>query len=242
VATMTSPMGRPVPYRDPVDPRLRAAVDASLQWYDDVFAVHGIPTARGDGLWCARAEPPRWHSAAKTLEPRVPAHHALSAVEPFEHCSVADSFGTLDLSHAGFAVLFEAAWVHHEPPAPTGGLPAGWSVVTRADELDEWNVRHETTGVLLPEMLAHPRFTFLAHRAGGLLDGGAVLHDVRGEAVGLSNGWALPGTTLDVAAVIACAGTVHSGRAIVDYARGEELDALVEAGFSRLGPQVVWVR
>jgi hypothetical protein len=58
----------------------------------------------------------------------------------------------------------------------------------------------------------------------------------------LSNGWALPGTTPDVAALVACAGALHPGRGIVDYAWGEELDALVEAGFSRLGPQVVWLR
>jgi hypothetical protein len=113
-------------------------------------------------------------------------------------------------------------------------LPSGWSIVTHAEELRQWNALHETTGVLLEEMLSHPRFTFLAHHSGGGLDGGAVLHDCHGEAVGLSNGWALPGTMLDVAALVACAGALHPGRGIVDYAWGDELDALVEAGFSRL--------
>lgn len=72
--------------------------------------------------------------------------------------------------------------------------------------------------------------------------GRAVLHDCQGEAVGLSNARALPGASLAVAALGACAGTVHPGRALVDYVRGDDLDALVEGGFSRLGPQVVWVR
>ena len=230
-------------YGDPVDPRLRVAIDASLQWYGDVFAVHGIPTRHDDGLWFAAGEPPRWHSAAKTFEPAVTAYRAAHAVEPFEHCSIADSFGTLDLADSGFSVLFEATWVHLEPPAePSGVLPSGWSIVTHAEELRQWNALHETTGVLLEEMLSHPRFTFLAHHSGGGLDGGAVLHDCDGEAVGLSNGWALPGTMLDVAALVACAGALHPGRGIVDYAWGDELDALVEAGFSRLGPQVVWLR
>jgi hypothetical protein len=233
----------PVFYGDDVDPRLRTAVHASLQWYDDVFAVHGVPTSHADGLWCARGEPPRWHSAAKTVEPTVGAQRVVRAVEPFEHCSVADSFGTLDLSDAGFALLFEATWVHHEPLArPPGEMPEDWSVVKHADELDRWNALHDTAGVLLPEMLGHRRFTFLAHDADDGLTGGAVLHDCRGDAVGLSNSWTLPGTSLDVAALVACASMIHPGRGIVDYAWGDELDALVDGGFSGLGPQVVWVR
>lgn len=228
---------------DGVDPRLRTAVDASARWYDDVFAVHDIPTSRGDGLWYACGEPPRWHSAAKTLEPSVAVHRAVRAVELFEHCSVADSFGDLDLSGAGFELLFEATWVHHTPYAqPAAVLPEGWSVVSRHDELEQWNILHETTGVLVPAMLTHPRFTFLARHADSVLTGGAVLHDCQGDAVGLSNAWVLPGTRLDAAALVACAGTTHPGRGLTDYARGEDLDALVEAGFTRLGPQVVWNR
>jgi hypothetical protein len=168
-------------------------VDASLQWYDDVFAVHGIPTLLAGGLWCAKGEPPRWHSAAKTLDPTVPTDRVLLAVEQFEHCSVADSFGTLDPSAAGFELLFEATWVHRTPLVkPTGQMPGGWSVVTEPDELRSWNALHDTTGVLVPSLLAHPRFTFLARHEDGVLTGGAVLHDCRGEIVGLSNTWALP--------------------------------------------------
>ena len=226
-----------------VDLCSRDAVDASLQWYDDVFAVHGIPTLLAGGLWCAKGEPPRWHSAAKTLDPTVPTDRVLLAVEQFEHCSVADSFGTLDPSAAGFELLFEATWVHRTPLVkPTGQMPGGWSVVTEPDELRSWNALHDTTGVLVPSLLAHPRFTFLARHEDGVLTGGAVLHDCRGEIVGLSNTWALPGRRLDVAAVVACVGAIHPGRGIVDYAWGADLDALVEAGFSPLGPQVVWVR
>jgi hypothetical protein len=226
-----------------VDQRLRTAVDASQEWYDDVFAVHGIPTSSADGLWWAGSEPPRWHSAAKTLEPTARVQRALRAVEQFERCSVADSFGTLDLSHVGFQLLFEATWIHHSPPAqPSGGLPGGWSVVTRAVALDQWNAQHGTAGVLLPELLTHPRFTVLARYADDFLIGGAVLHDCHGEAVGLSNAWAVPGAMLDPMALLACAGTIHPGRAIVAYARGDDLDTLVDAGFSQLGPQVVWAR
>lgn len=226
-----------------MDRRLATAVDASVRWYEDVFAVHGIPTSRAEGLWYARSEPPRWHSAAKTLEPSVPAHRVTRAVEPFEHCSVADSIGDLDLSGAGFELLFEATWVHHAPSTrPASVLPGGWSVVSDENELDQWNNLHDTTGVLVPALLAHPRLVVLARREGEVLSGGAVLHDCRGDAVGLSNAWALPGTGLDASALVTCAGALHPGRGIVDYARGEELDALLEVGFRRVGPHVVWVR
>ena len=226
-----------------MEPRLRTAVDASLQWYDDVFEIHAIPTARADGLWFARGEPPRWHSVAKTLEPTVSWHRIAEAAEPFGHCSVADSFGTLDLTGAHFEVLFEATWVHHPPLArPARELPAGWSVVTDADDLDQWNSLHDTTGVLVPALLTHPRFTFLAHRSDGVLTGGAVVHGCSGEAVGLSNVWTQPSVEVDVAALLACVAALHPARSIVDYAWGEDLDALVNAGFTRLGPQVVWAR
>jgi hypothetical protein len=79
------------------DRRLGAAVRAGGAWYDDVFRVHGIPTRREGGLWRALAEPPRWHSVAKTLHPDVPTAQVVDAMAPFDRCSVADSFATLDL-------------------------------------------------------------------------------------------------------------------------------------------------
>src|SRR4051794_19281479 len=96
----------------PADPRLRAALDASRAWYDDVFALHGIATTTGDGLWWALADPPPWHSAAKTLEPGVPVDRVLDAVADRPSCAVADSFGDLDLGRHGFRLLVEATWLH----------------------------------------------------------------------------------------------------------------------------------
>ena len=225
-----------------MDPRLRSAVDASLAWYDDVFAVHGIPTAVEQGVWHALEEPPRWHSAAKTTAPTEDPAPVVRAVERFGSCSVADSFGRLDLSGSGFDLLFEATWVHHSAADGTSALPDGWTVVRHAALIRSWNAAHDTAEVLLPAMLTHPRFTILARTEDDVLTGGAVLHDCPGEAVGLSNTWSASGTVLDPRAVLACAQALHPGRSVVDYAQGADLEAMVEAGFSRLGPQVVWVR
>ena len=98
---------------------------ASLQWYEDVFALHGIPTAVDDGLWRALAEPPRWHSAAKTLRPDVSVEQVVEAVAGFGPCSVADSYGTLDLTGVGFERLFTASWLHRAPLPPDACVAAG---------------------------------------------------------------------------------------------------------------------
>jgi hypothetical protein len=214
---------------------------ASLAWYEDVFAAHGIPTRSDDALWRALAEPPPWHSVAKTLRRDVTPDRVLRAVEPFEHCSVADSYGTVDLAPAGFQRLFTASWLHREAPPAATTLPRAWGVITEAGELARWNERHDYAGVLLPAFLEHPRFIVLArHGTGGPL-GGAVLHEA-GATVELSNAWAVRGGDEDVAAMVACAAVLHPGRPLVGYAHGDELGRWLAAGFRATGTHVVWVR
>ncbi|MDT0213392.1 hypothetical protein Q9R29_05800 [Rothia sp. ARF10] len=227
---------------DGAEEQLELAVRASAAWYDEVFEVHGIPSGRDDGLWSAEAEPPRWHSAAKTLRPGVPVERVVRAVERFPGCAVADSFADLDLGAHGFSPLFTASWVHRA--ASSGVLPSwpeGWSVVSGAEELAAWNALHDTTDVLLPALLTSPRFTFLARHDAGAMVAGAVLHDVDG-AVELSNTWAARDGADDVAALVACAAVLHPGRPLVGYDRGDELLRLLDAGFVDVGPHVVWVR
>lgn len=218
-----------------------AAVRASLAWYEDVFALHGIPTLVEGGLWRALADPPPWHSAAKTLRPGIAVDRVLEAVEPFAHCSVADSHGTLDLTDAGFDRLFTASWLFREAAPAAERLPPGWSVVTRADDLARWSEVHDYAGVLLPPVLDHPRFTVLVRQEGERMVGGAVLH-VTGTAVELSNCWAAGGGNEDVEAMVACAAASHPGLAVVGYAHGEELSRWRAAGFRRTGAHVVWAR
>jgi hypothetical protein len=219
---------------------LRAAVDGSVAWYQDVFAVHRIPTLIDGDLWAARAQPPRWHSVAKTLRPAAGAGPVLAAVEPFAECSVADSFGTLDLSAAGFDRLLEATWLHHPPLQPRQALPPSWSVVTTEPDLVEWNAAHDTTGVLLPALLRHPRFTFVAQRDAGQITAGAVLHDAD-AAVELSNAWSRSGHAPDPEDLLGCIAALRPRRSITGYT-SEGIDVLTEAGFVPLGPHVVWLR
>lgn len=121
-------------------------------------------------------------------------------------------------------------------------MPSGWSLVLDERTLGEWNDAHDTTGVLLPRLLTEPRFTFLAHHADGVLTGGAVLHDGGEGTTGLWNHWNRPGTPADAEVLLGCVDALRPGRGVVTYARGDDLDRLVELGFAPLGPQVVWLR
>jgi hypothetical protein len=225
-----------------VDPRLRVAVDASVRWYDDVFAAHGVPVQVTGGLWWALGTPPPWHSAVKTLEPYADLEAVLHAMAVHGHGTVADSFGSLDLARHGFDLLIDATWLHRPAdPGPAASLPPGWSVVADPDLLAVWNEHHDTGGVLLPALLEHPRFRFLARHADGYLVAGAVTH-VAGDAVLLSNCWSVPGRPLDLGEVLAAVAALHPGQPIVDYEWGEALQAMLAAGFTPLGPQRVWAR
>lgn len=226
-----------------VEPRLRAAVASSVHWYEDIFALHGIPTAIQDGLWRSLGRPPRWHSAAKTTTPGNVKAEALRAVEAFDHCAIADSFGVLDLSDAGFSLLFEATWVHHPALTQTAdALPEGWSVIGAEKELEKWNREHDTLDVLLPPLLIHPRFQFLCEKSDDRLLGGAVLHDTGGGIVGMSNEWAVAGREPDPAALLSCAANLYPGCSVVGYEQGQALEALLDEGFTAVGPQRVWAR
>jgi hypothetical protein len=100
-----------------MDPRLRAAVDASVCWYEELFALHGVGHRVTDGMWSALGPPPPLHSAAKSVRPWATSGQALNDVAAYEHCSIADSFGALDLP--GFELLFEARWLFREPLPPS---------------------------------------------------------------------------------------------------------------------------
>jgi hypothetical protein len=223
-----------------MDPRLLAAVAASRSWYDDIFELHRIAVGSDGALWWAEDTPPRWHSAVKTLVPTTDPSGALRRMERHPQGTVADSFGLLDLTTRGFDLLFAATWLHHPGTSPSSP-PPNWTRVDDSDLMAQWNELHDTEGVLPSDVWAHPRFTILARHDGAQLTGGAILHDA-GTVVGLSNGWSVDGLPLDPSVPLAFAAETHPGRPVVDYARGEDLDTMLTAGFEPLGPQHVWIR
>jgi hypothetical protein len=223
-----------------MDPRLRRAVDASIGWYDDLCALHGVGSSLEHGVWTSSTSPPPLHSDAVVVEPGVTAQDLLDRLADRPECGVKDSFATLDLSGGGMRVLFDASWIHLE--APPGGRPSpAWSAVTTAAELATWTALHDTTGVLLPGLLSQAHFTVLAKYDEDRIVAGAVARLASG-VVDVSNTYAVPGRQLDWSELTTVVSARFPDRSLVGYTRGEELDAATAAGFEVVGDLRVWMR
>jgi hypothetical protein len=225
-----------------MDPRLRSAVDASVGWYDDLCALHGVGSILVDGLWSALGTPPPLHSDAVVVEPDVTADRVLARLDGRANCGVKDSFATMDLSVEGMELLFSATWIHREAQSNRGRrVPAGWVAVTGADQLSEWTGQHDTGGVLLPPLLQCAHFRILARYVDDRIVTGAVARLGSG-AVDVSNVYAVPGHRVDWTELAEVVGAFFPGRPLVGYERGEALAAALDGGFSPLGELRVWFR
>jgi len=224
-----------------MDPRLRSAVDASIGWYEDLCALHGVGSVLTDGLWSSLRPPPPLHSDAVVVEPSVTAAAVLARIAEREHGGFKDSFATIDMAGEGMDLLFSATWIHRAPDREGAGPGHGWSVVTTAAELAEWTAGHDTAEVLLPGLLQRAHFKILAkHEADGIV-AGAVARLGSG-VIDVSNVHALPGHTVDWAELASVIESHFPGRPLVGYERGDDLAAAIDGGFEPVGDLRVWVR
>lgn len=224
-----------------IDPRLRAAVDASLGWYEDLCTLHGIGSSLEDGLWSSLEEPPPLHSDAVTVQPGVMAAQVGRRLEGREHAGVKDSFAELDLSVLEMDELFRATWLHRRATRAPDATPPAWTPVAEADDLARWTALHDTTEVLLPSLLRRGHFRVLARRDGGRLVAGAVARLGSG-VVDVSNVWAAPGHELDWGELVDAVTATFPDRPLVGYERGAPLAAAVAVGFVPVGELRVWLR
>jgi hypothetical protein len=88
-----------------MDARLRSAVDASVGWYEDPCALHGVGSSLVDGLWSTLHPPPSLHSDAVVVEPEVTADLVLARLDGRDHCGVKDSFATMDPAGHGMELV-----------------------------------------------------------------------------------------------------------------------------------------
>lgn len=224
-----------------MDSRLRTAVDASVGWYEDLFALHGVASTLRDGLWSAIGTPPPLHSDAVVVEPRVTAPEVVARLAGREHAGFKDSFATIDAAAHGMDLLFEATWIYRDAPQPSSGSAPVWSTVTTAEELTEWTGHHDTTAVLLPGLLDRAHFRILAERVDGAIVAGAVARLGSG-AVDVSNVYAVPGHAVNWAELSTVVAAHFPGRSLVGYERGDDLVAALDGGFQPVGDLRVWVR
>jgi hypothetical protein len=165
----------------------------------------------------------------------------LGAIGERAECSVKDSFADVDLADHGFAVLFDARWLHREP-ARRSDPRLAWHVVATEEEFAEWAGAAGLEGILRPELMGDATVRFLVARSERSLAAGAVLNETDG-VVGVSNVFATAAGAdavwADLPAVI---GEIRGERPIVGYERGDALSLAVASGFTATGELRVWVR
>ena len=222
-----------------IDPRLRLAIDASVGWYEDLCALHGVGSTIANGLWSSIEAPPPLHSDAVVVEPSVTLDEVRMRLDGRTHAGLKDSFGTVKADAAGMEILFSATWIHREPR----DLPAAgrWAAVRDEEELATWTATHDTANVLLPGLLARGHFRILARRVEGSIVAGAVARLGSG-GVDVSNVHAVPGTAVDWNELAADIGDIFPGRPMVGYERGDALRAAIDGGFQAIGDLRVWAR
>lgn len=225
-----------------MDPRLRRAVDASIGWYEDIFALHGIGSGIVDGVWRSMGPPPPLHSDVVSVEPTATPDALGAALAGRASWGYKDAFADLPPPVPSADLLFEATWIHREAPAePRRHAPAmPWRVVRTAPELARWNAGWDTDGVLLPGLLERGHVAILGRLDGDDMAAGAIARLGSGT-VHLSNVHGTEGRTVDWSELVVAVGLVFPGRDLVGYERGDDLEAAKSAGFAPVGPLRVWI-
>jgi hypothetical protein len=223
-----------------VDPRLRAAVDANVGWYETLAAAHGLRTQLRDGFWIALGRPPRLHSDVMSVEPDARSEAFERAVADRDGWGFKDSFGTLEPTAPGVRLLFAATWIHATPPDRLTTPSGRWVRIRTDAELETWNVHADTDGVVLPTLLARGGFAVLERRTEEGVTAGAIARLGTG-VVELSNVHGVHGATVDWAELTDAVAALFPGRPQVGYESGDDLAAAVSAGFEPVGQLRVWV-
>ena len=227
---------------------VRSAARTNAEWCASMSRTHGVSGEFGPQAWTAAARTPPLYPDAVTLVPGAEAASLLARIDTAASgACVKDSFADLDLTDAGFQVLFEAQWIHRPASAPAPASPFAWSVVRDPATLRAWAAAWDDgaghANLFRPELLDDPATLVLA---GHLPDGGVAAGAVvtRGaHALGISNVFASDGGP-DAAwpVILDAARGLFPTLPLLGYEHGPDLTAALRHGFAPLGPLRVWRR
>ncbi|PTH86471.1 hypothetical protein C9J60_19725 [Streptomyces sp. A244] len=223
---------------------VRAAARNNAQWCAVMGRAHGVASTFGGEAWAAARRTPVYYPDAVTLEPGADPEALVARIDTVSPgASVKDSFADLDLTGAGFRVLFEAEWIHRPAGVPVTAPDLAWDVARDPDALRDWAQAWDDGGgnadLFRPGLLDDPETFVLAGRsADGRVTVGAVAGR-SGDVVGVSNVFG----PLHVAwpLVLHAAGRLFPALPVVGYEQGDDLAAALRHGFEAVGPLRVWV-
>ncbi|MFJ4523544.1 hypothetical protein ACIP4Y_21735 [Streptomyces sp. NPDC088810] len=226
---------------------VRAAARNNAEWCAAMSRAHGLVSEFGPEAWAAPARTPRYYPDAVTLAPGAgPAVLAARIDTTAPGASVKDSFADLDLTAAGFQVLFEAQWIHRAASAPAAASDLAWGVADAPDTLRAWALAWDDgdgdADLFRPELLDDPATSVLCGRdAGGRVVAGAVASR-SDQVVGISNVFASDGGPHAAwPGVLEAVHRLFPGLPVVGYEHGAGLEAAVRHGFEPVGPLRIWL-
>ncbi|MFI5681949.1 hypothetical protein [Streptomyces cellulosae] len=225
-----------------------AAARNNAEWCAAMSRSHGVAGAFGGQAWTAPVRTPPYYPDAVTLVPGAEPDSLVARIDTAAAgASVKDSFADLDLTEAGFRVLFEARWIHRPAGAPMPASELSWDVADDRDALRAWAFAWDDgrgdADLFRPELLADPGTFLLA----GLSDDGRVVAGAvasrSDQVVGVSNVFARDGGSDRAWPVVL--GAVHRlfpTLPVVGYEHGTDLATAVRHGFETVGALRVWVQ
>lgn len=221
----------------------------NAEWCDIVCRTHGVFGAFHAHAWASPRRTPLYYPDAITLDAAASSGHILEIVDTATPgCSVKDSFASLDLSTAGFRLLFEGEWIWRaaKRPVHTGGVAIRWQRIRDASALLAWEAAwsgdRPASRLFMPALLRHASVTVVGGYIGDRLVAGAILNRSH-AAVGVSNLFTTVGELRDVwPGCLAAVARIFPRLPILGYESGDDLDAAHEHGFTSIGPLRVWIR
>ncbi|MFI2714802.1 hypothetical protein ACH5AI_00455 [Streptomyces collinus] len=224
---------------------VRAAARNNAEWCAVMGRAHGVASAFGGEAWAAARRTPVYYPDAVTLEPGADPEALVARIDTVvPGASVKDSFADLDLTGAGFRVLFEAEWIHRPAGVPvTAPDDLAWDAVRDPDALRDWARAWDDGGgnadLFRPGLLDDPETFVLAGRsADGRVSAGAVAGR-SSDVVGVSNVFGPPQVAWPL--VLHAVGRLFPALPVVGYEQGGDLTAALHHGFEAVGPLRVWV-
>lgn len=229
----------------PRDALLLAAARNNAEWCATMSRTHGVPGTFGPQAWTAsRRTPPYYPDAVSLVADADPAALTGLIDTTLPGATVKDSFADLDLTEAGFEVLFDAQWIHRPAGPPADGSGLAWRAAEDAAALRAWALAWDAgaghAGLFRPELLADPDTRVIAVMdQDGAVAGGAMVTRAGGVA-GVSNVFA---TGADPAwpVVLDAVHRLFPGSPVVGYEHGDDLEAALRHGFAPLAPLRVWL-
>lgn len=227
---------------------IQAAARNNAEWCAAMSRSHDLASEFRAQAWAAPARTPLYYPDAVTLVPGADSAVLAARIDTTAPgASVKDSFADLDLTEAGFQVLFEAQWIHRPASPPATAPDLAWDVVGGPEALRAWALAWDDgdgdADLFRPGLLDDPStFVLAGQSAQGRIVAGAVASR-SGQVVGISNVFASDGG-LDTAwpVVLEAVHRLFPDVPVVGYEHGEDLEAAVRHGFEPVGPLRVWLR